>query len=125
MRGGTYYALVDTVKLYSSPSLGTPVATINRLDEAGVSTGNVVVTNGDRFIELVRLSDSKKLYALEKEVSLNPEYDGNTLPTVNTTTKRTNPDGFITTQIKQRPVVAYGTLGLLLIGIGTLVAKLN
>lgn len=128
MRGATYYAAIAAVKLYSSPALGTAVATLSKGDEAGVSTGNIIKTNGDLFIELIRLSDQKKLYALESDVAMNPAYGGNTLPTVTVKGNKTTSGTLATkvqTQIKKRPVLAYTSLGLLLVGIGTLATKLK
>jgi len=112
MRGATYYALQDNVKLYSSPAIGTVVSTLSKNDEAGVSTGNITSTDGDLFIELVRLSDQKKLYAIESQVGMNSEYGGNTLPIFEVKADK----------LKPIPVWAYVGLGALLFVIGLVAA---
>lgn len=130
MRGATYYASVDTVKLYSSPAItGAVVSTLKKFDEVGVSTGAVTATNGDQWLELVRLSDQKKVYALLSTISMNPAYGGNTLPDVTVSAKKSTTSSSaleaVQTTLKQKPVLAFGSLGVLLIGIGILAAKLK
>ena len=129
MRGATYYVSVNTAKLYSSPQItGSVIPTLKMFDEAGISTGVVKTTDGDQWLELVRLSDGTKVYALLSTISMNPAYGGNTLPDVTVSAKKsssTSPLDTLQTTLKNKPVLAYGSLGVLLLGIGILIAKLK
>ncbi|WP_080056724.1 hypothetical protein [Spirosoma aerolatum] len=132
MRGATYYVSVDTAKLYATPAItGAVLSTLKKFDEVGVSTGQTTTVNGDQWLELVRLSDQKKVYALLSTISMNPAYGGNTLPDVTVTATKSGSSAStsmldnLQTTLKQKPALAYGSLGVLMLGIGLLIAKLK
>lgn len=71
MKGASYFAVKPKVTLYATASDKIPIDTILQSEEAGTATGEVIINQNGKYIQLIRTGLKDFFYGKVGEIAIN------------------------------------------------------